>query len=96
MPSGRRSPFFALTQSEKAAGYTLIPGISGYSNVIYSKRRELTAPGALDRYMIMHFLGQASAQVPQATHFSSSSFHVFAARSTSIAPAGHFFAQSVQ
>ena len=47
-------------------------------------------------YMIMQFLGQASAQVPQATHLSSSRVQVLAARSTVRAPAGHFLAQRVQ
>ena len=44
----------------------------------------------------MAFLGQASAQVPQPTQLSSSSFQVLLARSTSRAPAGHFLAQMVQ
>ena len=47
-------------------------------------------------YMRIHFLGQASAQVPQATHLSSSRTQVLAARSTSRAPTGHFLAQMVQ
>ena len=47
-------------------------------------------------YMMMQFLGQASAQVPQATHLSSSRVQVLAARSTVRAPAGHFLAQRVQ
>ena len=44
----------------------------------------------------MAFLGQASAQVPQPTHRSSSSVQVLAARSTVSAPAGHLRAQMVQ
>ena len=44
----------------------------------------------------MAFFGQDRAQVPQPMQRSSSSFQVFAARSTSNAPTGHFLAQIVQ
>ena len=47
-------------------------------------------------YMMIAFLGQTPAQVPQATQASSSRVQVLAARSTVSAPAGHFLAQIVQ
>ena len=44
----------------------------------------------------MAFFGQTSAQVPHATHLSSSSFQTFSLRSTVRASPGHLRAQMVQ
>lgn len=70
--------------------------IPSFTRIPLSEFPARLAPGGKSVYIIIAFLGQIPAQVPQATHLSSSSTQVFSLRSTVSAPAGHFLAQSVQ